>query len=197
VPRNGVVYHVGDFAFADHDPYLRRLNGEKHLVPGNHDHRNRIKRAPLWHTVEDKLTHIEVMGDIQVVLCHYAMRVWRNAHHGALHFYDHSHGNLPGDAQSLDVGVDCWDFAPASFRPNRDAAHGPARAGRVRPPPAEIAGDGASENAAERLLRPVRRRLLAPAAPWRRLKRTWRVTPAGIKAYEQARRAPSTESKTP
>jgi calcineurin-like phosphoesterase family protein len=67
--------------------------------------------------VEDKLTHIEVMGDIQVVLCHYAMRVWRNAHHGALHFYGHSHGNLPGDAQSLDVGVDCWDFAPASFRP--------------------------------------------------------------------------------
>jgi calcineurin-like phosphoesterase family protein len=109
------MYHVGDFAFADHDPYLRRLNGEKHLVPGNHDHRSRIERAPLWHTVGDKLTHIEVMGDIQVVLCHYAMRVWRNARHGAPHFYGHSHGNLPGDAQSLDVGVDCWDFAPASF----------------------------------------------------------------------------------
>jgi hypothetical protein len=26
-------FHVGDFAFADHDPYLSRLNGQKFLVP--------------------------------------------------------------------------------------------------------------------------------------------------------------------
>jgi calcineurin-like phosphoesterase family protein len=41
--------------------------------------------------------------------------VWNASHHGALHFYGHSHGNLPGDSQSLDVGVDCWDFRPASL----------------------------------------------------------------------------------
>ncbi len=31
------VYHLGDFAFGDHDPYLSRLNGMKNLVIGNHD----------------------------------------------------------------------------------------------------------------------------------------------------------------
>jgi calcineurin-like phosphoesterase family protein len=40
-------YLVGDFAFDDHDTYLRRLNGQKFIVPGNHDHRSRLKKAPL------------------------------------------------------------------------------------------------------------------------------------------------------
>lgn len=114
VPKNGIVYHLGDFAFTDHDRYLYRLNGEMHLIPGNHDHRNRIKSAKLWHTVHDKLHHLKV-GDLQLVLCHYAMRTWRNSHHGALHFYGHSHGNLLGDGQSCDVGVDCWRMAPVSL----------------------------------------------------------------------------------
>ncbi len=34
------------------------------------------------------------------------MRVWNRAHHGALHFFGHSHGSLPGDRQSCDVGID-------------------------------------------------------------------------------------------
>jgi calcineurin-like phosphoesterase family protein len=37
-----IVYHLGDFAFADQTPYLSRLNGQKHLIIGNHDHSNRI-----------------------------------------------------------------------------------------------------------------------------------------------------------
>jgi hypothetical protein len=28
----------------------------------------------------------------------------------------HSHGGLAGDSQSLDVGVDCWDFRPVTLR---------------------------------------------------------------------------------
>ena len=51
-------------------------------------------------------------GATRVVLLHYAMKVWPRSHRGALHFYGHSHGTLPGDSQSVDVGVDCWDFRP-------------------------------------------------------------------------------------
>ena len=105
--------HVGDFAFVDHDPYLTRLNGQKFLVPGNHDHSNRIKKAKGWHEVLDKLTHLKLPCGTE--LGHYAMRVWRNSHHGAIHLYGHSHGNLIGDSQSCDVGVDCWRFAPVSL----------------------------------------------------------------------------------
>jgi len=69
-------FHVGDFAFADHDPYLRRLNGQKFLVSGNHDHTNRLKKATLWQKVE-KLMHVKMPDGLQLVLCHYAMRLWR------------------------------------------------------------------------------------------------------------------------
>jgi len=115
VQHGDTVYHLGDFAFDDHNKYLPHLAGQKRLVLGNHDHSNRVKKAKGWQTIDD-LLHVKVLGDVQIVLCHYAMRVWRNSHHGALHFYGHSHGTLAGDNQSLDVGVDCWAFAPVSFQ---------------------------------------------------------------------------------
>jgi calcineurin-like phosphoesterase family protein len=113
VEPGDLVYHVGDFSFADHTPYLKRLKGQKRLIVGNHDHSNRLKKAEGWSTV-DNMLHL-TLDDTPIVLCHYGMRVWNRSHHGALHFYGHSHGNLPGDSQSLDVGVDCWDFQPVSL----------------------------------------------------------------------------------
>lgn len=113
VAPGDLVYHVGDFAFADHTTYLRRLKGQKRLILGNHDHSNRVKKAEGWSTV-DSLLHIDV-DEIPIVLCHYGLRVWNRSHYGALHFYGHSHGTLPGDSQSCDVGVDCWDFRPINL----------------------------------------------------------------------------------
>lgn len=107
------IYHLGDFAFTDHTPYLERLKGQKRLVCGNHDHSKRVKQAKGWATIDD-LLHITV-GETPIVLCHYGLRVWNRSHYGALHFYGHSHGNLPGDTQSCDVGVDCWDFRPVAL----------------------------------------------------------------------------------
>lgn len=108
------VYHLGDFAFDDHNKYLPRLAGQKRLILGNHDHSNRVKKAKGWATI-DSLLHITMPDKTPVVLCHYAMRVWSRSHHGAIHLYGHSHGSLKGDNQCLDVGVDCWAFAPVSF----------------------------------------------------------------------------------
>ena len=34
---------------------------------------------------------------------------------GALHVYGHSHGKLPGNNVSLDVGVDCWNLRPVTL----------------------------------------------------------------------------------
>lgn len=113
VARGDTVYHLGDFAFCDHTPYLRRLNGQKRLIVGNHDHSNRVKKAVGWSTI-DSLLHVKI-DDTPIVLCHYGMRVWNRSHYGALHFYGHSHGSLPGDGQSCDVGVDCWSFRPISL----------------------------------------------------------------------------------
>jgi calcineurin-like phosphoesterase family protein len=112
VAAGDLIYHLGDFALKDHNLYLPRLAGQKRLIRGNHDHSRRIKAAVGWQTVDTMLT-VEVEG-IPIVLCHYGLRVWNKSHHGALHFYGHSHGSLAGDSQSIDVGVDCWDFRPVS-----------------------------------------------------------------------------------
>jgi calcineurin-like phosphoesterase family protein len=108
VGKGDRVFHLGDFSFVPADPILERLNGEKHLILGNHDYGERI--GTKWASVES-LRHLRVEG-VDLVLCHYAMRVWRGSHRGAVHLFGHSHGNLIGDRQCCDVGVDAWDYEP-------------------------------------------------------------------------------------
>ena len=113
------VYHLGDVALGkpvDLLPILERLNGQIYLVRGNHEsvaeHASCASRF-VW--IKD-YHYLEVEGQ-KIALLHYAMKVWRNSHHGSWHLYGHSHGSLPESASSLslDVGVDCWAFAPVSF----------------------------------------------------------------------------------
>lgn len=115
VATNDIVYIIGDFAMSDHDTYLQHLNGVKHLIFGNHDRRRYTERAKGWasigHYAEVQLPGIE----LRVVLFHYALRVWNRSHHGAMHLYGHSHGLLPGDNLSCDVGVDCWGYKPTDI----------------------------------------------------------------------------------
>lgn len=117
VGPNDDVWHLGDFAIgggATADAYLSRLNGQKHLVWGNHDSK-RARAAAGW-TSSQATGEISVSGR-RIVMLHYAMRVWPKAHHGSLHLYGHSHGMLPGDSQSCDVGVDvpAWGYRPVSL----------------------------------------------------------------------------------
>ena len=115
IEKNDIVYHLGDFAFTDHTPYLEQLNGRKRLLKGNHDHSNRVKAAKGWEIIYPPYHEIKEVDGPGIVLCHYAMRVWNKSGHGAIHLYGHSHGNLVGDSQSCDVGVDAWDFMPATL----------------------------------------------------------------------------------
>ncbi|MFT8246484.1 metallophosphoesterase family protein [Roseomonas sp. BN140053] len=109
------IWHLGDFVHRGQKSpgdYLRLLNGRKNLVWGNHDN-SEARTDPGWASSQ-AMAEIKVDGQ-RIVLLHYALRVWPRSHHGALHLYGHSHGNLPGDRQSLDVGVDCWDYRPVSL----------------------------------------------------------------------------------
>lgn len=105
-----IVFHLGDFAFKNHEKYLSRLNGVKYLIRGNHDPKN-VEDVHGWSGVSSLLETIMPDGTL-LVMCHYAMRVWNRSHHGSLHIYGHSHGTLPGTSQSCDVGADCWNFRP-------------------------------------------------------------------------------------
>lgn len=114
VGEKDIVWHLGDFAFAHQDQYLPRLNGQfKYLLKGNHDHKNRVRDSG-WSLLLPSYYETYVEEQF-LVLCHYGLRVWNKSHHGAIHLYGHSHGNLPGDSACCDVGVDCWDFKPVSL----------------------------------------------------------------------------------
>jgi calcineurin-like phosphoesterase family protein len=108
------VYCLGDFGFADRDELegvLDRLMGRKHLIKGNHD--KEAKRLRGWVWVKDYM-ELKVEEDF-VILFHYAPRVWNKSHHGSLALFGHSHGRMPGNSQSLDVGVDCWNYKPVTL----------------------------------------------------------------------------------
>lgn len=115
VSPNDTVYHLGDVSFANvtkTKTLLDRLNGTIHLCPGNHDPKQLLS-IDRWASVEP-YREIREQGKF-IVLSHYAHRVWNKSHHGSLMLYGHSHGGLPGNSQSLDVGVDCWDYQPVTL----------------------------------------------------------------------------------
>jgi calcineurin-like phosphoesterase family protein len=114
-PRDRVI-HVGDFAHKCDPKRLRsifaRLHGQKFLVIGNHDDAETLHLP--WAGTPQHILTVSVDGQ-RVVACHYAMRTWPGASRGALHVYGHSHGRLPGNSLSCDVGVDCWSCYPVDF----------------------------------------------------------------------------------
>ena len=82
------VWFLGDFAFLSTNQaktILRRLNGNKSLVLGNHDknirnHRNEFIGQGLFNNIYD---YREITIEKQhIVLFHYGMRVWNRRHHG-------------------------------------------------------------------------------------------------------------------
>ena len=110
------VWHLGDFAHRGDDRAIerifKRLHGRKRLIVGNHD-----GKATLSLPWMEPPIHMRTIGAgrQRIVLCHCGLRTWPGYHRGALHLYGHSHGRLPGNSRSLDVGVEAWDYRPASL----------------------------------------------------------------------------------
>jgi calcineurin-like phosphoesterase family protein len=112
VRRDDTVIHLGDFAHRATDDRLPKifgaLNGHKHLILGNHD--AKATQTLAWESVRD-IAYASIDSQ-NVVLCHYAMRTWPKIRRGALMLYGHSHGRLPGNVQSADIGVDVMGWSP-------------------------------------------------------------------------------------
>ena len=120
ISNKDTVYICGDVGMCKPDKLLNilcRLNGDKHLVFGNHDENIRKNQNLLnifssakdyaMIKVQDSDAHD---GYQRVVLFHYPITVWDRAHYGVWHLHGHSHGTLKEDTTSLilDVGVDAW-----------------------------------------------------------------------------------------
>ncbi len=115
------VWHLGDFSFGTPTQtavLLRRLNGHKHLVLGNHDqgivhYSSKFLRAGLFESIQP---YKELKLDPLICLFHYGARVWNKSHYGSILLYGHSHGSLPPYGKSVDVGVDSQEISP-EYRP--------------------------------------------------------------------------------
>lgn len=118
VTPGDTVYHLGDFCFrASKGPgyYRQQLNGEVHLLVGNHDQATVPAHADLFASVSD-IKEIRVEKQ-KIVLCHYPMREWPGAFNAAWHLFGHVHAGYV-DApwgHSMDVGVDAVGYRPIAF----------------------------------------------------------------------------------
>lgn len=118
VTADDVVFHLGDFSYkssVDADFYLKKLNGKKFLIIGNHDHDATINAAG-W---EGAIPYQELeLNGTKITLCHYPIEEWNGYFRGAWMIHGHVHGmtnNVPMKKNRVDVAVDNFNFAPATF----------------------------------------------------------------------------------
>lgn len=123
VTPTDTVWSLGDFAFlkiSHITEILGRLNGNVHMVLGNHDHEILKNRRELLTSglVKEIVPYKEVRVDGKFIcLFHYAQRTWNKSNHGSWHLFGHTHGNLPPHGRSVDVGLDA-DFI-LGYKPYR------------------------------------------------------------------------------
>jgi calcineurin-like phosphoesterase family protein len=117
VKNSARTFHLGDFTYRG-DPkraaaVLSRLNGSHFLIIGNHDDAATIQMK--WAGTPQYMMMIKE-DDTKIFMQHLAARVWYGMHKGALHLYGHSHGRIPADSRSCDVGVDAWNLMPTNLQ---------------------------------------------------------------------------------
>lgn len=130
VGRNDEVYVLGDFCFKGVSKaieYLANLNGNIHLIRGNHDafmEQLSFKaflagRAQIPHLVsEGWYKHMEVDGQ-ELVLCHFPILYWdgQDDRH-SIHLYGHMHSRPNKQhphPEAYNVGVDVNNYRPVSL----------------------------------------------------------------------------------
>lgn len=112
------LWILGDFGFGETarqpgylEAVFERLPGRKHLIIGNHDG-SRECSLP-WESCE-MIAEVKDEGQ-RLTLCHYPMMTWNNARHGAIQLFGHVHGRWMGSRNSVNVGVDVWDYRPVQL----------------------------------------------------------------------------------
>ena len=118
------VYILGDVSMgiiANAPPLIRRLNGKKYLVAGNHDKTliKLIEKTPEYHDlfvwIKDYAEMSHTVDGIKHRICmlHYPMKFWNGSGNSSIHFHGHCHGSPTGiDGKILDVGMDTNNLYP-------------------------------------------------------------------------------------
>jgi calcineurin-like phosphoesterase family protein len=111
VEPGDLVYILGDVAFLPAQKateIMRRLNGTKILVEGNHD-RKALNDPSFRGCFEEVHKYLDINYEgHKIVMFHYPIAEWDQMHRGALHFHGHLHGGVSGmeKYRCRDMGID-------------------------------------------------------------------------------------------
>ncbi|MDE3023103.1 MAG: hydrolase [Pseudomonadota bacterium] len=118
------VFIIGDVAMgkiADAPPLVKRLNGTKHLILGNHD--KTITKLPefneLFASSQDYLEFTYKKEGLKqfIVMSHFPFYSFNGQHHGSMHLHGHLHSppdkiHLFPNRRIMDVGLDGNNLFP-------------------------------------------------------------------------------------
>ena len=117
IDKKDDVYILGDITMSskiEAEKFIDRLNGNKHLITGNHD--KNIEHSTRFCEIKQikNFTYNRFGMNIHIVLCHYPILSWERKIHGSWMLYGHVHGrlvNLPPIIEkfmglSWDAGID-------------------------------------------------------------------------------------------
>lgn len=122
VKANDEVYILGDFSFYKAEKtmdILKRLNGKKYLIRGNHDYYLDDKNfdKTLFESINDYLS----IKDNKNIICmfHYPIAVWDRMHYGSIHLYGHIHSKMElvdyKEKLAFNVGCDVNNYEPITL----------------------------------------------------------------------------------
>ena len=118
------VYHCGDLSFGTHEKtnsILSRLNGNIHLILGNHD---KVFHGELRNHLTEITAYKELPTQkygVPIVMFHFPIESWNRKDYGSIHLHGHLHsssGHHPCEIieNRMDIGVDAHpDCAPFSW----------------------------------------------------------------------------------
>lgn len=118
VEPDDTLYILGDVTFhhkiGEVIEFVRRINGTKHLVYGNHDgviRKHHDIFIPKFFASAQDMLHFRIktrLGKRLVIMNHYPLAAQPEGHFGSFHFYGHLHGHGLEFKynHAMDVGID-------------------------------------------------------------------------------------------
>lgn len=112
VTKKDVCWCLGDFSFSRNveeiESFLKRLNGVKHFIKGNHDDRKILDELKKNNSISWWGDYKETkIGGVATCMFHFPIANWHKQHHGSICLHGHSHGSyVLDDGKILDVGLD-------------------------------------------------------------------------------------------
>jgi calcineurin-like phosphoesterase family protein len=114
------TYILGDVAFLPAQKaaeFMRRLNGTKILIEGNHD-RKTLMDPGFRSAFKEVHKYLDINHNgTRVIMSHFPFLEWDQMHRGSVHLYGHLHGGSTGMEQyrMMDMGMDATGMIAVSM----------------------------------------------------------------------------------